>query len=232
MVPNKPKKTYVLTYDIGTTACKSCLYSISDTIEKVADKIGEYPLFTGKNNVCEQVGDDWWEQICEGTQYILENTDVEPNEIAGISFCCQMQATIMVDKNGKELCNPMIWLDGRSTEQIDRDLRNGLLKIEGMNMIKLLKSIRITGGVAGTAKDPLWKYIWVKENKPDAFNKTYKWLDVKDYLTMRCTGNFKQTYDSAHLTWVYDSRPDKLEWSKSLCKTFGVDMDHLPEVIK
>ena len=50
-------------------------------------------------------------------------------------------------------------------------------------------------------------------------------------LTAKCTGNIVQTYDSAHLTWVYDSRPGHLGWSKSLCKTFGVDMKHLPKVI-
>jgi xylulokinase len=92
--------------------------------------------------------------------------------------------------------------------------------------------LRITGGAAGTAKDPIWKYLWVKENEPEIFRKTYKWLDVKDYLTSRCTGEFKQTYGSAHLTWVFDTRPSRLKWSKSLCKTFGIDMNHLPEVVR
>ena len=137
----------------------------------------------------------------------------------------------MVDKEGKALMNPMIWLDARSTEQIDRELRHGI-KIEGINAFKLLKSLNISGGIAGTAKDPVWKYMWIKENKPDVFAKTYKWLDVKDYLELRCTGEFKQTYDSAHLTWCYDTRPEKLGWSKSLCKMFKVNMDHLPEVVK
>lgn len=40
------------------------------------------------------------------------------------------------------------------------------------------------------------------------------------------------TYDSAHLTWVFDTRRNKLQWSESLCKTFDVNRDHLPPVIK
>jgi xylulokinase len=226
------EKTLVITYDIGTTACKACLYAITDVITKVTDVIGEYPLITGENNVCEQCGDDWWNQICKSTRLILEKTKTIPNQIKGIAFCCQTQATIMVDKDGNALRNPMIWLDGRSTEQIDKYGRSGLIKIENMNARKLIKSLIITGGMAGTAKDPVWKYIWVKEKEPEIFAKTYKWLDVKDYLTGRCTGQFKMTYDSAHLTWVFDTRKDKLEWSKDLCNTFGIDMNHLPEVIK
>jgi xylulokinase len=90
----------------------------------------------------------------------------------------------------------------------------------------------VTGGLAGTAKDPLWKYHWVRENEPEIFRRLHRWIDVKDYLVHRATGNFAMTYDSAHLTWVFDTRPGKLEWSRSMCSMFDVDMRHLPPVIR
>ena len=37
--------------------------------------------------------------------------------------------------------------------------------------------------MAATAKDPLWKYHRVRDNEPEIFKKTYKWLDVKDCHT-------------------------------------------------
>jgi xylulokinase len=60
----------------------------------------------------------------------------------------------------------------------------------------------------------------------------YKWLDVKDYLVLRSTGNFITTPDSAHLTFLYDTRPGKPGWHKGLCKLFHVNPDHLPGVIE
>jgi xylulokinase len=39
------------------------------------------------------------------------------------------------------------------------------------------------------------------------------------------------TQDSANVTFIYDTRPGKLGWSKRLCSMFGVDMRHLPRVI-
>lgn len=222
-----------LAYDVGTTACKSCLYSITDKLELVDYHINEYPIITTSNGDggVEQLAEDWWNAIREGTKIILSRTNIQPSKINGIAFCCQMQGTIVVDKEGDVLRNPMIWMDSRSTAQMKRNFQSGLLKIEGMNAIKALKFLKITGGAPGTAKDPIWKYLWIKDNEPDIFNKIYKWLDVKDYLTFRCTGNYKQTLDSAHLTWVYNTQPGKLGWSKSLCKTYKIEMDHLPEVI-
>ena len=220
-----------LTFDVGTTACKSCIYSVTDKLELVDFHINEYPIITTSNGGVEQKKEDWWNAICEGTKIILGRTNIQPSKINGIAFCCQMQGTIVVDKKGDILRNPMIWLDIRSTEQIKRNFQSGLLKIEGMNAIKALKFLKITGGAPGTAKDPIWKYLWIKDNEPDIFNQIHKWLDIKDYLTYLCTGNFKQTLGSAHLTWVYNTQPGKLRWSKSLCRTFKIDMDHLPEVI-
>jgi xylulokinase len=100
-----------------------------------------------------------------------------------------------------------------------------------MNLFKLLQFVRITGGGAASTKDSLWKYLWVRENEPDIFAATHKWLDVKDYLVLRCTGEFTMGYDSANVTFVFDTRPDKLEWNESLCRTYDVERKHLPNLV-
>ena len=109
---------------------------------------------------------------------------------------------------------------------------NGLIKIDGKwNALTALKCLRITGGLAATAKDPLWKYHWVKDNEPELFRRAFKWLDVKDYLVLRCTGKYGMTHDSAHLTFLYDTRPGRQGWHPGLCRTFDVNMDLLPPVV-
>jgi xylulokinase len=223
--------TYILAHDVGTTGNKSCIYKITDKIELVDSYLVEYPLYTTPDGGAEQKADDWWNAVCGATKAIMRRSKLKASQIKGIAFCCQMQGSVMVDADGRALRNPMIYLDGRATKQIARYLYKGLLKIDKWNAPITLKSLIITGGLAGTAKDPLWKYHWVKDNEPEVFERTYKWLDVKDYLAGRCTGNFCMTADSAHITWVYDTRPGKLQWSKSLCRTFDVNMGHLPGVV-
>ena len=104
-------------------------------------------------------------------------------------------------------------------------------EVAGMNARKLLKSLRITGAVSASVKDPMWKYLWVKNNEPENFAKARWWLDVKEYLIARMTGNFVMTRDSAFSTLLYDTRNGKECWSRELCSTFGVDISHLPPVI-
>lgn len=58
------------------------------------------------------------------------------------------------------------------------------LQVSGANVIKLLKSIKETGAVAAGVKDPVWKYKWVQNNEPAVFSRTYKWLDVKEFLSI------------------------------------------------
>jgi len=225
-------KTYVIAYDLGTTGNKSCLYSISDKIELVDSYLVEYPLYTTEDGGAEQKADDWWNAVCSSTHQLLKRTAIKPSDIKGIAFSSQMQGSVFVDKNGNALRNPMTYMDQRATKQIEKYLYRGFPKIDNWNALIGLKSLFITGGLAATPKDPLWKYHWVKDNEPEVFKKAYKWLDVKDYLTLKCTGKFSMTYDSAHLTWIFDTRKGKLRWSKTLCKTFDVNIEHLPPVIR
>lgn len=225
-------RTYVIAYDLGTTGNKSCLYSISDKIELVDSYLVEYPLYTTEDGGAEQKADDWWNAVCSSTHQLLKRTAIKPSDIKGIAFSSQMQGSVFVDKNGNALRNPMTYMDQRATKQIEKYLYHGFPKIDNWNALIGLKSLFITGGLAATPKDPLWKYHWVKDNEPEVFKKAYKWLDVKDYLTLKCTGKFSMTYDSAHLTWIFDTRKGRLRWSKTLCKTFDVNIEHLPPVVR
>lgn len=159
------------------------------------------------------------------------DTEITPDMIAGISFCSQMQGLVLVDRDGNPVRRPMSYMDQRARDEIKKGIANGI-QIAGANITKLIPSLRITGAVAGSVKDPVWKYKWVEANEPEVFAKVYKWLDVKDYLVLRCTGNFTMTEDSAFATFLYDMRPETRGWSSEMCSMLGVNPDHMPEIIR
>ena len=226
-------ETCILTHDIGTTGSKSSIYKINDRIELVDSFLVEYNLYSTPDGGVEQIADEWWNAVCTATRTIISRSGINPRQISAMTYCAQMQGSVFVDESGKALRNPMSYMDGRSGKQVDRYLNNGLVKINGKwNAVTALKWLYYTGGIAATPKDPLWKYHWVKENEPEIFKRAYKWLDVKDYLILRSTGKYGMTPDSAHLTFLYDTRPGKLGWHKGLCKKFNVNMDHLPPVVQ
>ena len=173
--------------------------------------------------------------MAESTREIFGCEDGEsgitPDMIAGISFCSQMQGLVLTDRDGNALRRPMSYMDQRARDEIRKGIANGI-QIAGANVAKLIPSLRITGAVAGSVKDPVRKYKWVEAHEPEIFSRVYKWMDVKDYLIMRCTGRFCMTEDSAFATFLYDIRPDSRGWSMEMCELLHVDPDHLPEIIK
>lgn len=223
--------TYILAYDIGTTGVKTCLFSLDKSLKSVASASAEYPLYIFEDGGAEQDANDWWNGMCETTKRVFAKTDVKPEEVAGISFCSQQQGLILVDKDGVPVRRPMSYMDQRAKEEIKKGIANGI-QIAGANIFKLIPSLIITGAVTSSVKDPVWKYKWVEAHEPENFNRAYRWLDVKDYLTSRCTGEFKATEDSAFATLIYDSRKGKKCWSKKMCQMFGLKEELLPPIIK
>ena len=223
---------YVIAYDVGTTGLKSCLFDITpeDGIRLIAGKMEDYDLYVLDNGGVEQDPQQWWQAMCLTTKRILEESGIPKEEIKGISFCAQMQALVLVDKDGEPVRNAMSYMDNRSAEQIKKGLQSGF-KVVGMNAYKLLRSLKITGAVSGSVKDPVWKYRWVADNEPEAFAKAYKWLDVKDFLVLKASGRFTMSRDSAFSTLLYDTRPGKDCFSEELCRMFNVDPKHLPQIV-
>ena len=221
----------ILAYDIGTTGVKTCLYEIGKSIKLVGAASEGYELYTLPGGGAEQHADEWWSGICKSTAELLTDTGIDPASRDGITFCSQMQGLVLVDEDGKPVRHPMSYMDQRASEEMKAGIGQGV-KIAGMNVNKLVKSLLVTGAVSGSVKDPVWRYLWVKNHEPEKFRKVRWWLDVKEYIIGRMTGEFIMTEDSAWSTFLYDTRKKTRGWSPEICELFGIDINHLPPVIK
>ena len=220
---------YVLAYDVGTTGIKTCLIEIDKSIKIIQSASQGYNLYVLDNGGAEQDPQEWWDAMAKTTRRVFEDCAVTPNQIAGISFCSQAQGLVLVDKDGNPVHRAFSYMDQRATKEIKDGIKFGL-QIEGANLGRLLKSLAITGAAPLSVKDPLWKYNWLKNNEPENFKRVYKWLDVKEYLIARMTGEFVMTHDSAFGTMLYDLKHKC--FSKAMCKMFGINMEQLPRLIE
>lgn len=221
---------YVITFDIGTTGVKTCVFEISDTIKLLGSASEGYKLYVFPDGGAEQDPDEWWAAMCNTSRKAVSEAGIDASLIEGISFCSQMQGLVLVDKDGVPVRRAMSYMDQRAREELKKGIAHGF-QIAGANVPKLLKSIMITGAVAASVKDPVWKYNWVKNHEPENFKRVHKWLDVKEALICRMTGRCVMTRDSAFGALLYDLRKGHECWSESLCKTLGVDVKHMPEII-
>jgi len=220
---------FVLAFDIGTTKVKAALVNLWSL--EIVNKVS-YPakILFPKEGWAEIDPKKFWEDIVALAREIVENQSNHVNNIKALIFSPHMAGVVPIDNEGNPLRNIMIWLDERAAGY-PKTLWKGILKVEGYNLIKLLKFLRITGGAPSkTGKDPISKILWIKENETDIYNKTYKILDVKGYLINKTTGNFVTSPDEANLTWLVDTRKRKVFWHDGLVKEYGIDKKLLPEI--
>jgi len=216
---------YILCHDVGTSANKAVLVSLDGGIKALSK--ARYEVLYPKEGYAEQNPHDWWGAVVETTKEVVEGSGAG-EDIVAIVFSTQMAGVLPVDEKGEALMNCMIWLDTRAAKEAFGIIGNRVTKY---NLVNLIQFLRITGGAPGFAgKDAISKILWIKKNEPDIYKATYKFLDVKDYLIFRCTGNFVTSRDCANISWMMDTRKRKMCWSDAILRKFGIDKEKLPEI--
>jgi len=218
---------YILTHDIGTSSNKAVLFTVHG--ELVASARQEYTLTYPEPQHVEQDPFDWLRAIYATTHRVLQTSGITPQDIAAVTFACQMQTLVAVDRDGQPVYPALSWLDTRA-EGIMRKFWKWP-RVKGYNLFYLQRFLRITGGSPGhTGKDPIGKIIWLRENRPELFKKTYKFLDAKDFVVFHLTGRFVKSADMAVVWWLLDTRRNRNQWHPKLCRMAGIDPQQLPEV--
>ena len=230
--PGRVRIMYIIIYDFGTSSVKTCLFDIASEVQLVASATAGYSLTISPDGGAEQDTEEWWAALSSTTRDVLICSKVQPAGIKGIAFCSQMQGTVLVDRDGNAVRRPMNYLDQKGTKEYQECMGSGIIKVSGCSLYKLARNLLVNYAGSTSAKDPVWKYKWVENNEPEVFRKTYKWLDIGDYLLSRCTGRIVRTADSAFATFLYDTRRGKEGWNKGLLKMYKVKPEHMPEIIE
>jgi len=194
-------------------------------------KLGNYPVYFPKKGYAEQDPLDWWKTVVKTTNQLIAEKNVDLSKIAAVAFAGQTLSTVLINKDGEPLMRSMIWMDSRAAPQAKKTMGGGLIKVSGYNLFSLIRFLRITGGGPGLAgKDVIPRILWVKENMPDIYRETHKFLDSNGFMIYKATGKKAISRFDAHLTWLMDTRPGKYNWSKTILKKYGIDKEKLPEI--
>jgi xylulokinase len=222
----------ILSVDIGTTEIKAVLVSARKGY--LDSRQASCPLIYPEKNCVEQSPKEMADGIYSTIKELLAAHPDAKAQIAGITFTSQMGNTLPVDREGRPLMNFFSWMDERAVRFTADEIFKGLIKVDGQPLIMILNFLRISGGAPGkNGKDILCKMAWLKRFHPDRYEKTFKFLDVKDYAVFLATGRFVTSYDIAYITWLLDTRikdQSKWSWSPALCRMVGLDLQKMSEL--
>jgi len=220
---------YILAHDLGTSSNKAIIARADGEI--VASSAVPYEVLAPQPGWAEQDPNAWWRAVCRSSRDVLAGAGIAPSEVVALGFAGQMQGTLPVDAKGQPLMNCLIWLDARAERQ-SRAATRGLVRIHGYGVRRLARWLRLTNGVPTLAgKDPLAKMLWIREQRPEIWSATHKFLDAKDFLLYRSTGRFVTSYDCGNSTWLMDTREGRLCWAPALLRPLGIPEERLPELV-
>jgi xylulokinase len=214
--------------DLGTSSVKVAVFDTHGDIKGTSTK--RYPLELGEVGRAEQDPEGWWGAMSEALREVFSSGS--RFDVKGIGFTGQWSGTIPVDSEGNVLHKAIIWMDTRGKDVIEK-LTSGFPSISGYRIDKLYTWLRKTGGApAHSGKDSLGHILYIKENLPDVYKATQKFMEPKDYLIMRLTGACKASWDNTALLWATDNRdPSHVKYDDGLLKMAGLERQKLPDLV-
>ena len=209
-------KATILAFDVGTSSVKSSLFD-SDG-HQVASASLPYGTLVPKTGYAEQNPQDWWDGIVKTTRMLAEKHPEAIKNIAAIGVSGHMLGCIPVDRDGKALYNAMIHSDSRAAKQYEK-----VCATVGAD-----RMYRLTGNILD-ARSSLCKILWIKEEEPDIYRNSEKFLQSKDYIVAKLTGNIDTSdYSDACHGELMDIK--KCVYDTAVFNELEIDMSKLPEL--
>ena len=211
---SQASKSLLLGVDVGTSSCKVALFDLEGTLIARSSE----PYTTHYAGLCvEQDPEDWWKATKKAIKNLIEKHHIDPGKVAAIGVDGQSWAALPIDRKGRALRRAMIWLDRRSEKEcrwLREEVGEKVIFEKSMNRV-----------------DPAFvipKILWIKENEPEVFARTEKFLTSNAYINYKLTGELTQDISQGYGFYFFDMRKGK--WDKNLCERMGIPPKMLPDI--
>ena len=215
--------SYTLGIDIGTFETKGVLVDAAGAV--IATARNPHEMIVPQPGWAEhRPKEDWWGDFTKVTKELITMSGCKPEEIKAVACSAIGPCMLPVDKNGAPLMNGVLYgVDTRAMSQVD-----ALTARIGEDVILDRCGNALTSQSVGP------KILWLKEQRPDLYAKTFKILTSTSFLVHRLTGqhvidhytaaNFSPLYDVEAQNWCFDLAPEiavpevlpRLLWSSEI----------------
>jgi len=211
-------QSFFMGIDVGTYESKGVL--VDRDFKIVAQHAVPHGLENPQKNHFEHDAlDVWWRDVCMISKELLKISGVDPKHIKAVGTSALGADCLPVDKD----CNPLrkailYGIDSRAEKEME-----WLTDYWGKEKIKEWY------GRPLCSSDVMPKILWIKNNEPEVYSQTFKFLTGSSFLTAKLTGRY--TVDrflglaSFNPLYNRDGSPNP-ETCQPVCRP-----DHLAEVL-
>ncbi|MBI4965743.1 MAG: FGGY-family carbohydrate kinase [Desulfomonile tiedjei] len=210
----------ILAIDCGTQSLRALLFTAKGDL---LDRAGvEYePHFRTKPGWAEQDPNLFWRSLCETCQTLKSRAPGLFERIGGVGITTQRDSMVNVDEKGVPLRPVITWLDQRKAGSVYHPWAPMRLAYRAVRMAEAIGKLQADG-----------KCNWIRQNEPEIWDRTHKYLQVSGFLNFKLTGEFKDSVASqiGHIPFNYKKFRWASKWELA-SKLFPVERTKLPEVV-
>lgn len=189
-----------ISYDLGTGGVKASLHD--ECLNTLKKSFIEYDTYYPQPGFHEQEPQQWWQGVIESTRILLDNSGINPKEIACVALSGHSCVAIPVDKELNLLTDTVpIWSDTRAQAEAE----------EFFNIVDETSWYMTTGNGFPAPCYAIFKMMWYRKHLPDIYSQTYKFIGSKDYINMKLTGHIATDYSYASSTGAYNLKKRHFE---------------------
>ncbi len=202
----------LLGIDIGTTGCKAAAFSIDGSL--ITSAYREYGSIYPREGWVELDAREVFKKVKETVAEVTPQTSADP--ITAMSFSSLGEAMTPVTADREILANSILMTDLRGGDYVDK-LRSDI----GQEAF-----YETNPNILGTNYS-LPKILWLKDERPDVYERTDNLLLYADLIAFLFGGEALSNHSLSNRTLLYDIR--KEDWSDDLVRWSGLDADKLPK---
>jgi gluconokinase len=200
---------YILGIDIGTGSTKS----IAVNADGNAFSVVKFPYAVNhpKPGYSEQNPDVIWRAFTDSIRSHVQKLKQPP---LAICLSSVLHSVIPVTKNGIALADMITWADARSEAIATR-----------IKASSAAEDIYRKTGTPLHAMSPLCKIIWLRENNKERFEKSYKFISIKEFIWFKLFNEFKVDISIASATGLLNIESN--QWDKDALVLADITEDKL-----
>lgn len=198
--------------DIGTTGVRAVLFN--EKGYEVSLSYKEYPMRSSPDGKAEIEPEVVFKSMLDVVKNCIEQVENARNKISAIGLSTQLFSLVAVDRHGNCLTNVITWADTRSIKE------GGFIE----KNFDCMALYRKTGCRVQHPMYPLSKILWIKNNHKDIYEKTYKFISIKEYIIFKLYGVFVLDLTDASATACFNIH--KFVWDEDVLEeVLGVDKE-------
>ena len=174
--------------DAGTSRVRVLLFEVDGTL--VAEASDEPTVKRPRTGWASTKAEDLWESCLKAIRSVVAMVE-KPDRIRSVAVASVGESAVPINAEGDAVYPMIAWYDCRTRPQA-RWLKKHigeerLFRITGLNLYPIFG---------------LCKQLWIRENAPEAFSKTVRWLNTADFLAWKLCGVPATDYSLASRTFA------------------------------